>query len=339
MAFNILNNYKNPFFYNKDSSVDSRYIYINDLSSYKPIYGSSVSFASRLNYIQTIDNSLKILPVSENNITAKFSLNFLLNNDDCGNLLKTLEAAGGVKYLKFKDPSGIYKEIIGLVEDYDVAIQSPGLNNVKIVVSSYIKSPIFNWRTSSFMDNITVENTSFQTEVNYKKYSFVYHEHRGSEKYNKLVDRNKMDNFWFAKNDTQYGQFSTTNWTKNFIYDNLLPFSLKNKFDFLTADYKNSFIENIKVRENVNVLKNFELSFDNIDDDQCKSMLFFLEKKCGYRRFIYEFPIFLKKHKVFICTQWSHVFKYKNNHQLNLTLIEDPNPNILLENDANGYYI
>ena len=44
-------------------------------------------------------------------------------------------------------------------------------------------------------------------------------------------------------------------------------------------------------------LKKLPLKFDNIDDIECRSILFFLEKKCGYRRFIYEYPIFLKENK------------------------------------------
>ena len=144
--------YSNPFSYNRDSSVDSKYNYVADLVKFKPIYGSSVSFSSRLNYLQTVDNALKILPASENNLVVKYNLKFLLSDNDTGDLLKTIEIAGGYRYLKFIDPSNLYKDMTGLVEDYSVMKSSQDLNEVSIIVSSYFKSPIFNWKTSSFFN-------------------------------------------------------------------------------------------------------------------------------------------------------------------------------------------
>lgn len=339
MASKIISSYNNPYAYNRDSSVDSKYVYINDLSIYKPIYGSNVSFVSRLGAIQTINNSLKILPISENNISVKYNLRFLLTDNEAGNLLKTIETAGGYNFLKFKDPSNIYKEICGFVEDYSIRREAKNLNLFNVDLFSYSGSPILNWRTSSFLKDVSSSNTVFRNDVGYKKYSFVYYEHSGSDEYNKHVSKNKIDNFWFAKNNLAPGEFSTTNWTKNFIYEDVNPFELKNKLDFSQLAYKNSYIENSKTKTNANSLNDFTLDYENIDDDQCKSMLFFLEKKCGYRKFIYGYPVFLKKNKVFICTEWQHSFIYKNNNKISVKFTEDPNPNIFIENDGNSYYI
>ena len=314
--------YNNPFWYNRDSSVDSQYKYDVDLVNFKPTYGSSVSFTSRLNYLQTVDNALKILPASENNLVVKYNLKFLLNDDDTGSLLKTIEIAGGYRYLKFFDPSEIYKDMIGLVEDYAINKSNKNLNEVNLIVSSYFKSPIFNWRTSSFFN--VGSSYNYTVSKNYKKYDFVYYESLD------LTSKNKMDNFWFAKNDipSSPSVFNPSQWTKKFIYETKFPFELKNKLDVYQLDYKNSFIQNVKHKENSNTLKQYPIKFENISDQQTLSILLFLEKKCGYKRFIYDFPLFLKKAKVFICTEWSHVFKYKNCNDLSLTLIEDPNPNI-----------
>lgn len=314
--------YNNPFWYNRDSSVDSQYKYDVDLVNFKPIYGSSVSFTSRLNYLQTVDNALKILPASENNLVVKYNLKFLLNDDDTGSLLKTIEIAGGYRYLKFFDPSNIYKDMIGLVEDYAINKSNKNLNEVNLIVSSYFKSPIFNWRTSSFF-NIG-SSYDYTVSKNYKKYDFVYYEPLD------LTSKNKMDNFWFAKNDipSSPSVFNPSQWTKKFIYETKFPFELKNKLDVYQIDYKNSFIQNVKHKENSNTLKQYPIKFENISTQQALSILLFLEKKCGYKRFIYDFPLFLKKAKVFICTEWNHIFKYKNCHDISLTLVEDPNPNI-----------
>jgi len=321
--------YNNPFFYNRDSSVDSRFSYVADLSSYKPLYGSSVSFKSRLNSLEMYDNSLKVLPASENNLVLKFNLVFLLKDDELGNLLRTIEIAGGYKNLKFTDPSNFYKDVIGLVEDYTIKKQNSNINELNISVASYFKAPIFNWRTSSILDLNSI-NLNYSSFANYKKNDFVYYNPKDhSDIY--AGEINKIDNFWFAKSDmtaTNNYTFNTTNWTKKFNYDFKFPFELKNKLDFYQMDYKNSFIQNIKHKENSNSLKEFEFKAENISDRECRSILFFLEKKCGYRRFIYLFPFMLKKSKIFICTQWNHSLKYYDCNDITATFVEDPNPNI-----------
>lgn len=319
--------YNNPYFYNRDSSIDPKYQYIKDLSIYKPIYGSSVSFKSRLNYIQTLDNSLKVLPASENNLIVKYNLIFSLNDLDSGNLLKTIETAEATRFLKFNDPSGIYKNFIGVVEDFSISKLNNSLNQITINVSCFFAAPILNWKTSSFFN---VGNLDFSNLKNYKKNNFVY-----NSDFSKT--NNKIDNFWFAKNDISAGSFDINDWTKNFNFYTKFPFQMSQSLDFYKFEYKNSFIQNIKHKDNSNTLKNYKMKFESIDDLECLAILFFLEKKCGYRRFIYDFPIFFKKEKVFICTDWSHVFKYKNCHDIELVLTEDPSPNILMDNQ--GYYI
>jgi phage-related protein len=322
--------YNNPFWYSRDNSIDSKYNYVKDLTIYKPIYGSSVSFSSRLNFLQTTDNALKILPSSENNLTIKYNLKFLLDDSDSGNLLKTLELGGGYRYLKFLDPSGLYQDFIGLVEDYSINKNTNNLTEINIIISSYFKAPIFKWRTSSILSNITEENTTFSASKKYNKYDFIYIESNV---------KNKIDNFWFAKQDISAGLFNSSLWTKNFIFESKLPFSFKNKFDIFQMDYKNSFIQNVKYKENSNSIKEYSFKLENLNTAECRSLLFFLEKKCGYKRFIYDFPVFFKSKKVFICTSWDHTFKYENCNDVNLTFIEDPSPNILIDTNNNYYVI
>lgn len=345
------NTYNNPFFYNRSSSVahfdknNNVYEYVADLtdpsSIYKPVYGSSVSFISRLNKIETIDNSLKVLPASENNLTAVFNLKFILNDADTGNLLKTIEVAQGTRYLKFKDPSNLYQDMVGLVEGFKINKIAQNLNEMDVAIECHIKTPMFNWRTSSFLKNITINNTNHNQASFYPKYSFVYKDVGLTDPVSlrKLSAMNKINNFWFAKEDINIGTPITSDvWTKNFFYEAMLPFEVANTFDFFRIEYKNSFIQNVQSRENNNSLKDFNIKFESISDAQCRSMLFFLEKKCGYRKFIYEFPAFLKEQKVFICTQWSHVFKFKNSNDLTLKITEDPNPSILIDSSNPSIY-
>lgn len=313
--------YYNPFIYNRDNSIDSKYGYVADLSGYSPLYNSSVTYQANTKFMSTIDNSLKAYPSTENNITVKYSLKFLLKDSDAGDLLKTIEVASGTKILKFKDPSGMYSDFAGLVEDYSIEKTDQNYTKIDLVVTSYFKSVLYNWSKSSFFNSISRANNLFNTSNSYSKYQTVYYDGISTS-------NNKMDNFWIAKNDIVAGtDFSVSNFTKSFIYDHKLPFSLKNNIDVHKLEYKNSLIKNINYKTNSNSIKSLSLSFDNIDDNQCLSMLFFLEKKAGYRKFIYSPPVFFNKYKVFICTNWTHTFKYKNSHSLNLTLVEDPVPN------------
>jgi phage-related protein len=329
--------YNDLYFYNRDNSVKSDFVYQTGLAStgsdniYKPTYGSSVQYTSKLNFFESTNNSLKALPASENNLTATYNLKFLLTENDAGNLLKTVETAGGYKFLNFNDPSNIYKHIVGTVSDYEVIKLNKSVTEFRLQVKSSIYCPLFDWRTSSFLkdvnstqiSNLNLQNASlgkpWDLNTSYKKYDFVFVQ----TNFDKEI---LSDSFYFAKNDITYGkQFDINDWSKNFIYDFKGQFDLKNTIDVFTSDFKNSFYQTIKYRENSNVLKSFSLKFENINDLQCVSMLFFLEKRCGYRRFKYDFPYFLKKEKVFICTQWVHTFKYNDCHDIDVTFIEDPN--------------
>jgi phage-related protein len=688
--------YNNPFFYNRSASVSNNYSYV-DATSFSPIYGSSVDFSSRLNILPTSDNTLKILPSSENNLSIKYKLRFALNDADTGNLLKTIETASATKYLKFKDPSNIYKSIIGYVEDYSVnKSTNANLNEVNIILSSYTSSPLFTWKSSSilnanikfftpqsellgfpsydqydivYMQNSVIINngtlnnpvfgwdrnpttsqdtrisyvddaapqqgglkiyfnrsirslssaidipsstnnantdiffvknaneiiisqrpaagtfkvTSFNpttqkftdlatfatndiyasfknsnelfllkkgeqvtyssgiqpikgsaiaTYINIYKYNFANNKielftqinpvlssdqgvaffnrtsitkmfqdefdsiydysmklindvkfhcfannilyldvriefsyrrrtlstrainlsspttfqikpwsshhviginvitkeqriyfstidnwsstspsgiipridgfnvdpsdnqiyinvgsgrikkktatsiftYADSKAYstapaidfyiknktiytitrvnttnvflyvtydkadvNTIIDPNPINNFFIAKTKTtQFSDFS-----RDFFFAPKLNFNFGNKFDVKQLDYKNSFIQNVSYKENENALKQFNLKYENISTKQCLAMLFFLEKKCGYRRFLYDFPIFLKTKKAFICTEWSHTFKYHDCHDLTLSLVEDPNPNVYIPNQGENsdYFI
>jgi phage-related protein len=321
----------NPFIYSRSLSIDSSYSNQSDLSIYKPIYGSNVSFSSKVNFLQSVDNSLKIQPNSENNLIAKFNLRFLLNDLMTGNLLKTIEISGGTRYLKFIDPSSFYDDFNGLILDYKVSKQSKNLNVVEIYLINNYSSPIFNWTKSCFLKNINIANNSHTPSRSYSKYDIVYNDNSAY----KL--QNNTDNFWFANKDIPSNMaFSLDNFTKNFIHETKYPFELSNSLDIKAVEYKNSFTQYVRDKTNINTLKNFPMRFESISDLQCKSILFFLEKKLGYKKFIYEFPLFFNKNKIFVCLNWKHTFNYFNSHEITLELNEDPTGEEVIS--KNGFY-
>ena len=363
---------KNPFEHYKNFGIrEGRLGSARPANLYLPIYGTSINYSSRLNFLQTIDNSLKALPASENNLTVSYNLKFLLDDNSVGHLLKTIEIAGGTKYLIFADPSNLYSQFTGFVERYSVNKTSANLSEVNITLNYYAAATEFSWRSSVFYKKVSAYEgggkmltpITYDSYSTYSKHSVVYYsiyESRmsGGVLLNGNITanspprvKNKIDNFWFAKQDVQgfyagadhtgYGFIGNINeqvWTKNFYFESKYPFVLENEIDIYKIDYKNSFIQNVKYKENSNVLKQFSLKFENITTAECRAILFFLEKKCGYKRFVYEFPVFMKKNKVFICNQWSHVFKYDECHDLTLQLIEDPNPNLYITPNG-GYYL
>lgn len=321
---------KNPFIYTRNLNIDSSYLPI-DLTKLKPIYGSSATFSSRVNFLKTVDNGIRVQPNSENNLVVKFNLKFLLNDQDTGSLLKTIEIAGGNRYLKFNDPSNFYESLSGLCQDYKVSKEGKYLNNVEILLINNHSAPIFNWTKSCFLKNINRQTNLFASSKSYKKYDIVYNENPN------YFLGNKFDNFWFAKNDIQSNvEFNLNNFTKNFFYETKYPFDISNSLDLKFIEYKNSFTQYVKHKTNINALKNFPMVFDSISDAQCKSILFFLERKMGYRKFIYEFPLFFKKNKIFICTDWKHTFNYFDSHQISLELNEDATGEEIIY--KNGFY-
>ena len=321
----------NPFIYNRSLSIDSTYVNQSDLSIYRPIYGSSATFSSKVNFLQTIDNSLKVQPNSENNLIAKFNLRFLLNDLMTGNLLKTIEIAGGTRYLKFRDPSYFYEDFNGLVLDYKVSKESKNLNLVEISLINNYSAPIFNWSKSCFLSNINKNTNLHNASIAYSRHDIVYND-------NPLYKLgNNADNFWFAKkNIPSNTQFSLENFTKNFTHETKYPFQISNTLDVKATEYKNSLTQYVRDKTNINTLKNFPMKFESISDLECKSILFFLEKKLGYKKFIYEFPMFFNKNKIFICLNWMHTFSYFNSHEITLELNEDPTGEEVI--DKNGYY-
>ena len=86
--------------------------------------------------------------------------------------------------------------------------------------------------------------------------------------------------------------------------------------------FKNSFHLRIKDRDN-NASFPVSYKFTSITDKQLKAMLHFLENKGGYRNFRHDIPSIYNRPKAMYCPQWSHTWKYKNSHDLEVTLIED----------------
>jgi phage-related protein len=95
------------------------------------------------------------------------------------------------------------------------------------------------------------------------------------------------------------------------------------KFDVDYIEFKNSFKDRTKTRENIATFP-ISYNFTNISTHQLKSMMHFLENKGGYRRFKHFIPSVYNRPKVFYCPEWRHEWVYNNCHNLSVSFMEDP---------------
>ena len=112
-------------------------------------------------------------------------------------------------------------------------------------------------------------------------------------------------------------------WTQEFFFSPDIGFQNDVKIQVTKLEFKNSFPLRIKTKNNT---AKFDINykFTNIDDRQLLCMLHFLENKAGYRKFRHQIPAVYNRPKVYHCPQWTHTWKYKNHHDLDVTFIEDP---------------
>ena len=112
-------------------------------------------------------------------------------------------------------------------------------------------------------------------------------------------------------------------WSQDFFFSPDIGFQNDVKIQVSKLEFKNSFPLRIKTKNNT---AKFDINykFTNIDDKQLLCMLHFLENKAGYRKFRHQIPAVYNRPKVYHCPQWTHTWKYKNHHDLDVTFIEDP---------------
>ncbi len=304
-------------FYNRDSNISGVTIETDYLSlALTPVYGSKASFSSREYSYETDDFYLNRIPNSMNSLEASFQVKYDLNEANTQKLAAFIEDNNGNRMFEFNiDNSGIYKSMSGVSDNY--AINHVNNQHYEVAVSySVDQAPnLFNWSGMNFL------NYDFQewNDQSYEKYDIIY----------SGVNNNKLDNFYYciedhdASNDEVDGPTgSSSKWSQDFFFEPDIGFQndveLKNH---MTA-FKNSFHLRIKDRDN-NASFPVSYKFTSITDKQLKAMLHFLENKGGYRNFRHDIPSIYNRPKAMYCPQWSHTWKYKNSHDLEVTLIED----------------
>lgn len=298
-------------FYDRTTNISG--ISLVDISLIDPIYGSSVTFESTNLEFNKNDNYYQLIPRGINNLSAKFNLSYQVNETKAIELVNLYENSNGSRWIGVNSDSSIYRDVSGYCESY--SIDHINNQNYKFNVTiNVVESPgIINW---SGMNYLNPNFSEYEDGVQYEKHDIVY----------TGVNDLKLNNFFYCTKDhNSTAENSPTgidsNWTQEFYWKPDL--TSKNSVKMDVNKWEAGFASFNKIKKNTSLVP-IDYTFSNISTKELKSILHFLENKCGYRRFKHQIPSVYNRPKVYICPTWTHTWVYKNSHNLQVSFKEDP---------------
>ena len=324
-------------FYNRDSNIKlsptDQFVDLDALSAYyTPVYGSRVTFESRLNSYETSDGYFNTIPLSINNLKAKFDLRFDLNELESQRLINFIEMRQGVRAFEISDPTEFYRPLIGFCNEYSVNHINKNHYEVAIAFEVDQAPSLLNWKNCSF---INYEIGEWVENTDYEKYDIIFHDKANANPFTEVIGVNKdginkLNKFYYASRnfnsffgtDTQ-PEDELSPWRQDFFFEPDIGLQNDVVMAIQKNEFKNSFIQRVKTKKNIGALK-LNYKFTNITTQKARAILHFLENKGGYRRFRLDMKSIYNKPKVFYSPSWSHVWKSVNSHDIEVTLIEDP---------------
>ena len=304
-------------FYNRDSNISGVTIETDyaDLNL-TPVYGSKVSFKSKNFTYEVDDFHINSIPSSLNSLMAEYQVRYDVNETNAQKIAAFIESKNGNQLFEFNiDNSGIYKSLSGVSDNYSINHMNNQHYEVAVSYSVDEAPNLFNWSGMNFV-NLNVP--TFNSSAEYKKYDVVYMNN----------NTNKLNNFYYGTGDhnASSAEYSPTGsssfWTQDFFFKPDIGFQNDVKLKNEVLEFKNSFKQRIKTKDN-NASFPVNYTFTDISDKQLKCMLHFLENKAGYRRFRHDIESVYNRPKVMYCPEWDHTWKFYNAHDLNVALVED----------------
>ena len=303
-------------FYNRDLNISGVTVpsELDDLSL-TPVYGSEARFSSEANAYVTDDFYFNSIPLSVNSLTAEFNVRYDVNETNARKLVAFLENQSGNKQIEFIPDTRTYKTLSGFCNNYAVNFINNQHLEVGVSIAVDGAPTLLNWSGGNFA------NVSFQgwtPSTSYKKYDIVF----------SGVNQNKLDNFYYCSGDHSSNESNSptgasTAWSQKFFFEP--DVGARNNVD-IKADiqnYKNSFRQRLKTNDNISTF-DMSYTFSNISDHQLKSMIHFLERKGGYRRFEHQIPSVYNRPKVYYAPTWTNAWVAFNSNNLTVDLVEDP---------------
>lgn len=292
-------------------------------------YGSSVQFKNSYYQVDYGDGYYNYLNKSENSIKSDFSLNFNKRSDkEAKAIIHLLEDS----FNKGSKPSGGYtgiywtpfepynQELEFYVENFNHSFDYPDVNNVTFSLFNEDRS------TSDWQNfYIPFKNTSgfWQAGNVYSKDDIVY----GSGS-----DYTLYSSGWYYYTGDAATTATNSNgplgnnslWTKKVFYwpiNDGITFNQTPRFH--KQNFQNDFFVRVEDGINKNLL-NFDITFTSRSDREAKSILHFLEKHRGQDQFLFTLPAPYSKTKPFVCPEWRHTLKFKDNNDIQVRFKEQP---------------
>jgi phage-related protein len=285
-----------------------------------PSYGSTATFRSQNNAFNTDDFYYELVPLSVNNLSAEFKMNYELSPTNAAKVVNFFEAQSGYKQFEFNpDNSGIYKVTTGFCDQYDVNFVSNQHADVKSTISVDGSPTFFNWSGGNFTN---IAFNGWAVGSGYKKYDLVY----------SGVHDCQLDNFYYCTGDHTANEANSPTGTgaywssRNFFFEPNIQQNAQVGIKADILEFKNSFRQRLGGNAQTKNIAKFDISynFTDISDKQARAMLHFLENKGGYRRFRHQIPSVYDRPKVYYCPEWTHTWKYINSNDLQVSFVEDP---------------
>ena len=172
-------------FYDRTTGNISGVSPLASLYSVFPAYGSRVAITSRNSSYETQNGYYNMMPMSVNNLNAKFELRYDLPETQAQQLVRFLELKSGEEFIEFDDPSDFYKKVTGVCDNYAINHINKRHYEVAFSLEVFQASSVLNWSGMSYINTAPKTWSIGQT---FTKYDILY----------SGVNSNKLDNFYYC---------------------------------------------------------------------------------------------------------------------------------------------
>lgn len=297
-------------FYNRDQNLTG---YGGARSLGLPNLGYSVNYKSENSLLYYDNNIFKINNYSLNSLKVSCNLSWKTDERKASNYIDYIERKNANKLSDIRIDSEVYNNPINAYCDgYSVNHINRDNYDLSAKFSDFNYNPDLSWSGSKLLNT---DFSDWQNSKEYVKYDIVY----------TGVNDIKINNFYYCTGDHVSSEENSptgdnSNWTRDFFWE---PDALtNNNVQFPVSKVGTSFKQRSKTKIN-NSFIDIDYKFSNISTHELKSILHFLEKKAGFRRFFHKIPSLYNRPKVYICTEWNHSFVYNNSHDLTVRFKED----------------
>tara|TARA_B110000495_G_scaffold39427_1_gene31806 strand:- start:3349 stop:7935 length:4587 start_codon:yes stop_codon:yes gene_type:complete len=350
-------------------SIDSadHELWSSDQFFFDPDYGSTVSFNSRNKIFDFGDGYQSVSPMGINSLRMEMNLkfsnrssreancivHFLENNlgqhetDKQTHELRYDQGISGFRmdgdslYYPYRNNENLIRRFYCF--DYKHEIENEDVNTVDVNIINTTASTL-NVATQMFV----TKAEAWSAEDEYFQHSVVLCPENLKYYYSWTDSVNRS----FKPCVSQSGVATSVNkhlWTREFYWKPSIPLSVDHKpsikeYSSASSSYSQYFPEH---KQNINNLE-FNLKFENRNNEEAYSILHFLESHLGYLSFLFTPPAPYNRKRRFYCESWDHTYVFRNNHTIsanfkqfplgqNTPLDDDEIDNILpAEKDSSG---